>query len=224
MGDDAQVKVTAFAAAGATKTQSLSSPEEATYDMMIFPASISYSELPLNLLGPVAVHGVAPPPVAPPILPPSSKRWDISRKLMLFVCCHASRDARCGNIGPPLAAELKRLVYNKRLEELIDVYKTSHVGGHKYAGNVLVYGASHPADGDWFGGLNASNAGQFLDAMLDIDVGADGGAEDPTLRQWWRGRMGLTKEEQMALWKCGGDVEDVLEIEEDEESEGELEK
>ena len=28
----------------------------------------------------------------------------------------------------------------------------------QYAGNVLVYGAMSPCDGDWFGGVNDSNA------------------------------------------------------------------
>jgi hypothetical protein len=29
----------------------------------------------------------------------------------------------------------------------------------------------------------------------------DGGAEDPALRPYWRGRLGLTKEEQLELWE-----------------------
>lgn len=45
----------------------------------------------------------------------------------------------------------------------------------QYAGNVLVYGAMHPSDGDWFGGLNADNAEQFLDALVNIEVGGGEG-------------------------------------------------
>ena len=40
----------------------------------------------------------------------------------------------------------------------------------KFAGNVLVYGAMSPSDGDWFGGINASNAEAFLDALLQLQV------------------------------------------------------
>lgn len=47
---------------------------------------------------------------------------------------------------------------------------TSHIGGHKFAGNVIAYGAMHPCDGDWFGGVNAGNAGAFLDALLAVEV------------------------------------------------------
>lgn len=90
--------------------------------------------------------------------------------LSLFVCCHAARDARCGQLGPPLAASLHRLVRARGLEEHVAVYATSHIGGHKYAGNVVCYGAVHPCDGDWFGGVNAGNAESFLDALLAVEV------------------------------------------------------
>lgn len=52
----------------------------------------------------------------------------------------------------------------------ISVLATSHIGGHKYAGNVIAYSAMHPCDGDWFGGVNASNAAEFLDALLGVEV------------------------------------------------------
>jgi hypothetical protein len=83
----------------------------------------------------------------------------------------------------------------------VQVYQTSHIGGHKYAGNVVVYGAVHPCDGDWFGGINAGNAPAFLDALLGVEMGVDGGAEALELRPFWRGRMGLSKEEQLALFE-----------------------
>ena len=40
----------------------------------------------------------------------------------------------------------------------------------QFAGNVLVYGALSPSDGDWFGGLNADNAERFMDALLELQV------------------------------------------------------
>ncbi len=40
----------------------------------------------------------------------------------------------------------------------------------QYAGNVLVYGAMSPCDGDWFGGVNNSNAAEFLSGVLDAEV------------------------------------------------------
>ena len=40
----------------------------------------------------------------------------------------------------------------------------------QYAGNVLVYGPISPCDGDWFGSVNDSNAEDFLDAVLNMEV------------------------------------------------------
>lgn len=40
----------------------------------------------------------------------------------------------------------------------------------QYAGNVLVYGAVSPCDMDWFGGINASNAGAFFEALVNAEV------------------------------------------------------
>jgi hypothetical protein len=90
--------------------------------------------------------------------------------LSLFVCCHDFRDVRCGERGPALAAALQRLLRARDLTSKVGVFATSHVGGHKYAGNVVCYGAAHPCDGDWFGGLTAEHAEAFLDALLNVEV------------------------------------------------------
>lgn len=37
-----------------------------------------------------------------------------------------------------------------------------------------------------------------------MQLGVDGGAEDPALRPFWRGRMGLSKEEQLDLFEQVG--------------------
>lgn len=49
---------------------------------------------------------------------------------------------------------------------------TSHIGGHETAGNVVAYGAGHPCDGDWFGGLHAGGAVEFLQGLRAMEVGA----------------------------------------------------
>lgn len=41
----------------------------------------------------------------------------------------------------------------------------------QYAGNVLVYGAISPCDGDWFGGVNERNAAAFLSGIIHAEVG-----------------------------------------------------
>ena len=69
----------------------------------------------------------------------------------------------------------------------------------QYAGNVLVYGPASPCDGDWYGGVTADSAEAFLDALFGADVAGHGGVSEPALRPLWRGRMGLTKEEQVQV-------------------------
>ena len=58
----------------------------------------------------------------------------------VFVCTHASRDARCGVCGPALVDAFRAAVAaDEDLRGRVEVRGCSHVGGHKYAGNVLVF-------------------------------------------------------------------------------------
>lgn len=57
----------------------------------------------------------------------------------VFVCAHASRDARCGSCGPPLVLAFQAVVQAKGLEKTVHVRACSHVGGHAFAGNVIIY-------------------------------------------------------------------------------------
>ena len=70
----------------------------------------------------------------------------------------------------------------------------------QYAGNVLVYGPASPCDGDWYGGVTADGAEAFLDALMAANVGGHGGVGSAPLRPLWRGRMGLSKAEQLQVW------------------------
>ncbi len=47
---------------------------------------------------------------------------------------------------------------------------SSSSGVVQYAGNVLVYGAVSPCDGDWFGGVNEANADAFLHGVISAEV------------------------------------------------------
>lgn len=81
--------------------------------------------------------------VAPGELPWLSKgavACDRTDEIFVFVCSHRVRDERCGYCGPVLV-DLLRATLEKRLGKDAPVYvhPCSHVGGHVYAGNVLVY-------------------------------------------------------------------------------------
>ena len=74
----------------------------------------------------------------------------------VFVCVHAARDDRCGRCGPPLIEALEAAIEREGLAG-VQVRATSHVGGHKYAGNVIVY-----PEGVWYGYVRPEDAGRLV--------------------------------------------------------------
>jgi hypothetical protein len=100
------------------------------------------------------------------------------REPVLLVCTHGRRDACCAQWGRPVAREL--------LARYPDaVWETSHVGGDRFAANVvcLPYGTYH-------GGTDAASAGA---------VGAAALAGRVSLPHY-RGRYGLPEVVQSAEW------------------------
>jgi (2Fe-2S) ferredoxin len=55
----------------------------------------------------------------------------------ILICSHHSRDSRCGILGPLLHAEFSRQLPAEL--QGVRVGMISHIGGHKWAGNVIVY-------------------------------------------------------------------------------------
>ena len=226
---ESTVKVTAYDVVGVDQKLLMTSEKsDSTLDVMIFPIGLRYVNLPEELLENALMRGLlseteqtATGKQANLYSNQQADRQldryeeDVSRKLHLFVCCHGARDRRCGERGTPLAARLHQLVKHKGLLDKIAVCQSSHVGGHAYAGNLLVYGSSHPADGDWFGCLSSNDATQVLDGLLDMEVGSDGGVEGSS-REAWRGRVGLSRTEQIDLWSAGGEVVDFQSDSEDD--------
>jgi len=62
----------------------------------------------------------------------------------VFVCTHKMRDKRCGVLGLILAEQFQKSLRDRQLDGKVTVRKISHVGGHKYAGNIILY-----PSGDW---------------------------------------------------------------------------
>lgn len=57
----------------------------------------------------------------------------------VFVCAHGSRDKRCGVCGPVLIDKFDEEVGVRQLEDKVHISPCSHIGGHKYAGNMIIY-------------------------------------------------------------------------------------
>ena len=57
----------------------------------------------------------------------------------VYVCAHGSRDVRCGTCGPVLIKNFNEEIELRGLKDQISVTACSHMGGHKYAGNIIIY-------------------------------------------------------------------------------------
>eukprot|EP00011_Vannellida_sp_DIVA3-517-6-12_P005941 CAMPEP_0114612510 /NCGR_PEP_ID=MMETSP0168-20121206/4659_1 /TAXON_ID=95228 ORGANISM="Vannella sp., Strain DIVA3 517/6/12" /NCGR_SAMPLE_ID=MMETSP0168 /ASSEMBLY_ACC=CAM_ASM_000044 /LENGTH=252 /DNA_ID=CAMNT_0001823497 /DNA_START=154 /DNA_END=912 /DNA_ORIENTATION=+ len=108
-------------------------------------------------------------------------------KQFIFVCAHAKTDKRCGYCGPILVDEFRAHLDGAGLQDRTTVHKVTHVGGHKYAGNVIVFPA-----GEWYGYVKPEHVGEVVNASI-TEFEANG--KPKILKDLWRGRMGLTKDQ-----------------------------
>ncbi|KAF4651025.1 hypothetical protein FOZ61_010860, partial [Perkinsus olseni] len=92
-----------------------------------------------------------------------------------------THESRC---GPELAAKI--LAFG---DPRTHVRLCSHVGGHKFAGNVIVYDMTVTDTGDWYGYVTPNNVKRMLDhsAKKPFTFGV--------YHSHWRGRTGMSKEE-----------------------------
>lgn len=84
------------------------------------------------------------------------KPWDsgtaeVVTGSFVFVCAHNSRDKRCGVCGPLLLEKFNEEIEAKALKDEVFVSACSHVGGHKYAGNLIIYSVAQDGkvSGHW---------------------------------------------------------------------------
>jgi len=126
---------------------------------------------------------------------------ETSKEIHLYVCTHAARDCRCGDIGGMVAktlrAEIQRLakIDPSGPASLAKIGEVGHVGGHQHAANLLIY-----PHGEWLGLLKPEDIPAVLQAIFDGPIRPFGSDQSPIVPKHWRGRMGLSKEEQTNLF------------------------
>ncbi|KAL0461709.1 UNVERIFIED_CONTAM: Altered inheritance of mitochondria protein 32 [Sesamum latifolium] len=106
----------------------------------------------------------------------------------VFVCAHNNRDRRCGVCGPVLIQKFKEEIESKDLKNQVFVTACSHVGGHKYAGNVIIFSAAPDGKiaGNWYGYVTPSDVLELLDKQI---------GEGEIIHRIWRGQMGANVKE-----------------------------
>lgn len=146
---------------------------------------------------------------APELINTSAIKITSVRAPTILICSHATRDSRCGILGPLLHAEFTRYISERkstmhklvsRSQELaceekmpapepgdknegsggsiVNLGMISHVGGHKWAGNVIVYvppgfpgedgQAPHPLGGMgiWYGRVEPRHVEGIVEETL----------------------------------------------------------
>lgn len=88
----------------------------------------------------------------PSNLPAGMTLRNCPHKYLILLCSQGTRDARCGQSAPLLRRELERQLrplglYRDLNDERpggVGIYFISHVGGHKYSANMMVYRRGEP--------------------------------------------------------------------------------
>ncbi|KAH8697612.1 sucrase/ferredoxin domain protein [Talaromyces proteolyticus] len=96
---------------------------------------------------------------------------------VILLCSQKTRDARCGQSAPLLKREFERHLRSHGLYRDMDderpggvgVYFISHVGGHKYSANVIIY---RRRDFDWYKKKNESVGEKLVQQYSEEDDGA----------------------------------------------------
>ncbi|KAF2866878.1 Sucrase/ferredoxin-like-domain-containing protein [Massariosphaeria phaeospora] len=143
-----------------------------------------------------------PPPPPPPTIPSIStlRARPCPHRYLILLCSQRTRDARCGQSAPLLRRELERHLrplglYRDLHDERpggVGIYFISHVGGHKFSANVMVYrkaergrNGAQGAEPDGEEALAKMNVegedakGEGAEVVLDVDKAqeVDGGGE-----------------------------------------------
>jgi len=102
---------------------------------------------------------------------------------LILVCTHANRDKRCGRAGPQVVQALQKEITECLAVEAgadsLGAYRvvgSSHIGGHKFAGTLLVY-----PEGDWFGRVSKSSAKALLQHIRNRAAGPAAATEADTV-------------------------------------------
>ncbi|KAK1318942.1 hypothetical protein QJS10_CPB04g01362 [Acorus calamus] len=111
----------------------------------------------------------------------------------VFVCCHGSRDVRCGVCGPELVQRLKEEIVAEGMDDEVHVRACSHVGGHKYAGNLIIFGpcGGVAIAGHWYGYVTPDDVPVLVNEHI---------RKGKIVHRLWRGQMGLSVEQQKKIF------------------------
>ncbi|KAF3931479.1 hypothetical protein ABW19_dt0204326 [Dactylella cylindrospora] len=119
--------------------------KKGTTTLSIFPEAIRIPSVPNNtecLNDLIKSHFLHPSnPLSTAATNPTPFSLEKITEPLILTCSHGGRDRRCGVIGPAITREFNTLIHHQSPENRIDAIAgdISHIGGHKYAGNVIIH-------------------------------------------------------------------------------------
>lgn len=162
---------------------------------------------PLTKTSSPTIPSSLPPPAqpAPLDLPLSSALTSrpCPHAALVLLCSQRTRDARCGQSAPLIRKELERHLRPLGLYRDLDderpggvgIYFVSHVGGHKYSANVMIYRRPDAFGLDGGGGKGERGAGGGglrpvrRDWTLAAEAGGAGAGDLGAAQCIWLGRV-----------------------------------
>lgn len=132
------------------------SSSEDKVDILIFPDSIKYIGVDKSQFGLLVEEQLVQGKICE-----SLQHELLSAKKYLMICAHKKRDKRCGTTGPILAEQFWEVLQEKNMENEVVIGLVSHFGGHKFAGNVIVY-----PEGVWYGRVTPCDVPMIVDKHL----------------------------------------------------------
>lgn len=145
----------------------------------------------------------------PPILPPGLTARALPHTHIILLCSQRTRDARCGQSAPLLRREFERHLrplglYRDAHDQRpggVGVYFISHVGGHKYSANCMIYrregalGAEVRRQANETNDEMGNNTNGETPHHSDNDTAVTNGREEDS-----NGETGLGSEAAQCIW------------------------
>ncbi|KAJ2736286.1 hypothetical protein IW152_000846 [Coemansia sp. BCRC 34962] len=167
-------------------------------DVAVFPLGLVAKDLDLDGVQSLLslLSRPTPPTSWSPSLLPFDHSWlELSRNRHIFVCTHGARDPLCGVHGGQLLKEVKAVIEARQLGQHVAAWATSHIGGHKFAANAIVY-----PRGDWYATWCERCKGERGAPVADAETIVDAAVRDSVWWDAWRGAINMTKEDQIETW------------------------
>jgi (2Fe-2S) ferredoxin len=117
----------------------------------------------------------------------------IDSKAIVFVCNHKKRDKRCGVAGPMLIDQFNKELEEAKLSSSVKVYGISHIGGHKFAGNIIIYRKDdrNVFVGDWYGRVKTCHVSTIIEECIK---------NGKVIQELWRGQMNADPNDPGLNW------------------------